>query len=142
MARSAIKITDEIELGPDEVAVTFIRASGPGGQNVNKVSTKVILVFDVRASRVLSPAVKARLLKISVGRLDAEGRVVMRSQKTRNRIRNLEDARERLAELIRKARHVPKRRRPTKPTRGSKRRRVEGKRRQSDKKRDRKKVSY
>ena len=126
----------------DELSWHAVRASGPGGQNVNKVSTKVILVFDVRGSRVLSPAIKARLLKIAAGRLDAEGWVVMRSQQTRNRIRNLEDARERLAELIRRAKHVPKRRRPTKPTRGSKRRRVEGKRRQSDKKRDRKKVSY
>ena len=126
----------------DELSWHAVRASGPGGQNVNKVSTKVILVFDVRGSRVLSPAIKARLLKMAAGRLDAEGRIVMRSQQTRNRIRNLEDARERLAELIRRAKHVPKRRRPTKPTRGSQRRRVEGKRRQSDKKRDRKKVSY
>ncbi len=135
-------VDDGLVIPGDELSWHAVRASGPGGQNVNKVSTKVILVFDVRGSRVLSPAIKARLLKIAVGRLDAEGRIVMRSQQTRNRIRNLEDARERLAELIRRAKHVPKRRRPTKPTRGSQRRRVEGKRRQSDKKRDRKKVSY
>lgn len=135
-------VDDELVIPGDELSWHAVRASGPGGQNVNKVSTKVILRFDVRGSRVLSPAVKARLLKIAGGRLDAEGWVVMRSQQTRNRIRNLEDARERLAELIRQAKHVPKRRRPTKPTRGSQRRRMDGKRRQSDKKRDRKKVSY
>ncbi|MFP6687278.1 MAG: alternative ribosome rescue aminoacyl-tRNA hydrolase ArfB [Polyangiaceae bacterium] len=135
-------VDDGLVIPGDELSWHAVRASGPGGQNVNKVSTKVILRFDVRGSRVLSPAIKARLLKIAAGRLDAEGWVVMRSQQTRNRIRNLEDARERLAELIRRAKHVPKRRRPTKPTRGSQRRRVEGKRRKSDKKRDRKKVSY
>jgi ribosome-associated protein len=126
----------------EELSWHAVRASGPGGQNVNKVSTKVVLRFDVDASRVLSNAVKLRLKKLNAGRLDAEGWIVIRSQHTRNRIRNLEDARQRLAQLIREAKHVPKRRRATKPSRAARRRRVEAKRRQGDKKRDRKPERY
>ena len=135
-------VDERLVIPGEELSWRAVRASGPGGQNVNKVSTKVILRFDFEASQVLSPAVKYRLRKLAAGRLDADGCLVIRSQQTRNRIRNLEDARQRLADMLRQAKHVPKRRRPTKPSKGSKRRRMDAKRRQGDKKRDRKKVRY
>jgi ribosome-associated protein len=113
---------------------TAVRASGPGGQNVNKVSTKVDLRFDLRGCRVLSGPVKHRLRALAGGRIDALGRIAITSQITRNRVRNLEDAREKLAELVRQALVEPKRRRPTKPSRGARRRRLNDKRKQSEKK--------
>ncbi len=120
-----------------ELSWTAVRSGGPGGQNVNKVATKVELRFDLPGTRALSPDVRARLARLAAGRLDAEGRIVITSQATRNRAQNLEDAREKLALLVRAALRPPKRRRPTRPTRASKERRLDEKRRQSDKKRTR-----
>lgn len=124
----------------EDLTWTAVRASGPGGQNVNKVSSKVDLRFDLKATRALSARVKARLRKLARGRLDAGGRIVITSQITRNRVRNLQDARDKLAALIAEALVEPKRRRKTKPSRAAQRRRLDGKRRQSDKKRARAKV--
>jgi len=117
-----------------ELTWTSVRSSGPGGQNVNKVASKVELRFDVARSTVLDDAVKARLWHLAARRLDAERRVVVVSQKTRDRAQNLEDAREKLAALVRLALVPPARRRATRPTRASKQRRLEGKRHQAMKK--------
>ena len=120
-----------------ELVWAAVRSSGPGGQNVNKVSSKVELRFDFEASSVLSSSVKTRLRALAVNRLDADGRILIVSQVTRNQPQNLEDARQRLAGMIAQALVVPKKRRPTRPSKAAKRRRVENKRVQSQKKQNR-----
>lgn len=122
-----------------ELSWKAVRSSGPGGQNVNKVSSKVDLRFDFRACGVLSPEVKDRLALIATHRLDGEGRIQIVSQVTRDQPRNLEDARATLTALIRQALVRPKTRRATKPSRSAKRRRVDDKRKHSDKKEGRRK---
>lgn len=117
-----------------ELTVRAVRSSGPGGQNVNRVSTKVELCFDLPGSTALDAPVKARLRRLAENRLDAEGHVLITSQATRSQAQNLADARAKLAALIRAALVVPKRRRATKPTRASKERRLDQKRKQSAKK--------
>lgn len=111
-----------------DLSYTAARSSGPGGQNVNKVSSKIELRFDLAGTLALQPSVKARLRALAGHRLDADGRVRVVSQKTRDQVRNREDARDKLAELIRSALVVPKTRTPTRPSRGAKRRRREDKR--------------
>ena len=111
---------------PDELQFDAIRASGPGGQNVNKVSNAVHLRFDIRASS-LPEAVKARLLNWADQRISSEGVVVIKAQDSRSLERNRADAVARLVELVQAAAHVPKARRATKPTYGSQQRRLEGK---------------
>jgi ribosome-associated protein len=125
-----------------ELVWTAVRASGPGGQNVNKVSSKVELRFDFEVSSALNASVKSRLRKLAEHRLDAEGRILIVSQVTRNQPQNLEHARQHLAELIAKALVVPKARRATRPTKAAKRRRVENKRVQAAKKQNRTRKSF
>ncbi|MFG6412677.1 alternative ribosome rescue aminoacyl-tRNA hydrolase ArfB [Roseateles sp. DC23W] len=115
----------------DELQFDAIRASGPGGQNVNKVSNAVHLRFDIRAASSLPEAVKARLLNWADQRITADGVVVIKAQDSRSLERNRADAVARLIELVQAAAHVPKARRATKPTYGSQQRRLEGKAKRS-----------
>jgi ribosome-associated protein len=123
-----------------ELAFHAVRSSGPGGQNVNKVASKVELRFDLPGSSVLGPEVKARLRALAGKRVDAEGRVLLVSQRTRDQARNRQDVLDRLAALIRAALTPPRPRKATRPTRASKTRRVEAKRFRSSKKRLRARV--
>lgn len=122
-----LEITDKIAIDERELTERFIRASGPGGQNVNKVSTAVELRFDVRRSPSLPEAVRERLERLAGSRMTDEGVLVIRAERFRTQEMNREDARARLAELVVKALHVPKRRVPTKPSRAAKARRVDSK---------------
>jgi ribosome-associated protein len=133
-----IRITPRIGLDERELQIDFVRASGPGGQNVNKVATAAQLRFDVANSPSLPEDVRARLLRQAAGRINAEGELVIDARRFRSQERNREDAIERLAELVRKAAAAPKKRRPTKPTAASKRRRLEEKKRRGADKRLRK----
>ena len=126
-----IRITDEIAIDDGEISETFVRASGPGGQNVNKLATAVQLRFDVRHSPSLPPDVRARLVRLAGSRVTQDGVLVIMAQRHRTQERNREDARERLVELIRQATVRPKPRRPTRPTAASRERRIEGKKRRA-----------
>jgi ribosome-associated protein len=125
MAR--IPITDTIAIDEDELSESFVLASGPGGQNVNKVSSAVQLRFDVAHSPSLPEGVRARLIGLSGKRLTKEGVLVIIARTHRTQERNRADARAKLAELIARAATPPKPRRATKPTAASKRRRLESK---------------
>lgn len=122
-----IIVTPEIAIDEAEIAESFIRASGPGGQNVNKVSTAVQIRFDVRRSPNLPNDVAVRLMRLAGSRMTADGVLVLTANSFRTQDRNRSDARARLVALIAKAAVRPVRRRATKPTLGSQTRRLEGK---------------
>lgn len=126
-----IRIAPRVVLDETELVESFVRASGPGGQNVNKLSTAVQLRFDVRSSPSLPDDVRERLERLAGRRLTTEGVIVITAQRFRTQERNRDDARERLFELIRQAAVRPEIRRPTRPTLASKKRRLEGKARRS-----------
>lgn len=122
-----LHVTDTIALQDWELLESFMRSSGPGGQNVNKVSSAVELRFEAARSPALSDPVKARLKRLAGRRWTTEGAIVLQVEDTRSQARNREIARERLVDLIRQALVAPRRRIATKPTYGSQMRRIEGK---------------
>jgi ribosome-associated protein len=122
-----LRVTDSISIDDSELSETFVRSSGPGGQNVNKVSSAVQLRFDVRNSPSLPNDVAVRLMRLAGKRLTKDGVIVIIAQQHREQERNRDDARERLLDLIREAAIRPVPRRPTRPTKASKKRRLEGK---------------
>jgi ribosome-associated protein len=132
-----IQITDTISIDDSELSESFVRASGPGGQNVNKVSSAVQLRFDVRSSPSLPNDVAVRLMRLAGKRLTKEGVIVIIAQAQRDQTRNRAEARERLFDLIRRAAVKPVPRRPTKVPKAQKRQRLEGKKRRAETKRHR-----
>ena len=133
-----IEVTDQITIDESEIRLEFVQSSGPGGQNVNKVTTGVQLRFDVRSSPSLPDDVRQRLERLAGKRLTTEGVLVIEAREHRTQQQNREEALERLVELIRRASEKPKTRKKTQPTLASKQRRVETKRRRSEIKRLRK----
>jgi ribosome-associated protein len=121
-----IVVTDTVTIGDDEFTERFVKASGPGGQHVNKTSSAVELRFDVGASS-LAEDVKARLRRLAGSRLTLDGVIVLFSQGSRSQEMNRQEVRERLADLVRRALYKPKPRKPTKPTYSSKLKRLDSK---------------
>jgi ribosome-associated protein len=136
-----IRITRTIAIDEDEIEEEFVRASGPGGQNVNKVATAVVLRFDAASSPALSDAVRERLRRLAGKRMTRDGVIVIRARRYRTQERNRKDALERLVALIRRAAERPKRRRPTRPTAAAREKRLSSKRRRSEAKRRRRRVT-
>ncbi|HEY7250074.1 MAG TPA: alternative ribosome rescue aminoacyl-tRNA hydrolase ArfB [Methylomirabilota bacterium] len=130
-----IVVTDAVRVPASALTVRAVRASGPGGQNVNKVATRIDLRVDLGAIEGLSDAARARLRGLARRRADAEGRLVVTSQATRNQARNLADARARVADLIRAALVTPRARVKTGPSAGARRRRLAGKKQRAEVKR-------
>jgi len=126
-----LHITDHIGIDESEIEESAIRASGPGGQHVNKTASAVQLRFDARRSPSLPNDVAIRLMKLAGSRLTQDGVIIITAQSHRSRLRNREEALQRLVDLIRQASLRPRRRRPTKPSKASRERRLESKQRRA-----------
>ena len=137
-----IQVTDTIALNENEIQLEFIRASGPGGQNVNKVSTAVQLRFDAAGSSVINDAIYERLKKIAGRRMTTAGVLILKANRFRSQDQNRQDAVNRLVLLIQRAMEKPKQRRPTRPSAASRQRRLAAKRRRSEIKSRRKTIRH
>jgi ribosome-associated protein len=135
-----VRVTEGIRIGEGEIRERFIRSSGPGGQNVNKVATAVQLRFDVRNSPSLAVEVRERLIRLAGSRVTREGVLIIEAGRFRTQERNRRDARERLAEWVRRAAAPPRRRKKTRPTAEAKVRRLEEKHRRGEVKRARRPI--
>lgn len=134
-------INEKVTLPGSDLEWTAVRSSGPGGQNVNKVASKVELAFDFESSVALPDSAKARLRQLAKNQLDAEGRIYIKSERTRDQVKNLADARKKLKELVLKALVVPKTRKPTKPSKAQKAKRLTNKKKVGAKKAARRRPS-
>jgi len=132
MTPADIHVTNALSIPLEALTFSYIRASGPGGQNVNKVATAAQLRFDAANCAAVSPDLLERLRRVAGRRMTADGVVVITAQRFRSQERNREDAIGRLVDLLKKASHRPKARRPTKPSKAVKERRLEGKRQRSN----------
>lgn len=132
-----LEITPQLSIDEDELETSFVRASGPGGQNVNKVATAVQLRFDVRASASLPAEVKARLVRLAGKRMSAEGMLLIEARRYRTQEKNRIDAVERFRKLVQRAAEPPKPRKPTRPTQASQERRLGSKKKRGEAKRAR-----
>jgi ribosome-associated protein len=133
-------VNSRIRIPADELQWAFARSSGPGGQNVNKVSSKAVLRWNMLASTALPPDVRERFLAKHASRLTTEGELIISSQRYRDQGRNIADAKEKLVEMLAGVATAPKKRRPTKPSRAAKARRIESKQATSKKKQLRSRV--
>ncbi len=133
-------VNNQIQIPLSELEFRFVRSSGPGGQNVNKVATKAVLRWNLSATTNLTESVKARFLEQNQNRINSEGELVLSSDRFRSQTRNMKDCLDKLRSLIAAAIKPPKERKPTRPSAGVRRRRLEDKRRQSLKKRGRRNV--
>lgn len=130
-----LTVTPHLTLDENELVESFVRASGPGGQNVNKVATAVQLRFDVQHSTSLPEAIRQRLVRLAANRITTEGVLIIEAKRFRTQEQNREEARNRLVALIQQAAQPPKLRRATKPTRAARQKRVEQKRQRAQTKR-------
>jgi ribosome-associated protein len=128
-------VTPDLVIDESELKETFVRASGPGGQNVNKVATAVQLRFDLKNSPSLPDPVRERLYRLAANQITTEGILVIEARRFRTQERNRQDARDRLIALVRRAAKAPRLRRPTRPSQAAREQRLEGKRRRGIKKR-------
>ena len=136
-----MEITPNLHIPDEELAFTFARSGGPGGQNVNKVASKAILHWNLAANTTLPDDVRQRLRTQQAGRLTTDGVLVLHCQRFRDQPKNIDDCHAKLRDMVVQALHPPKQRRATRPTRASKRRRVEAKRKQSQRKAGRRRPS-